>query len=328
MKIYPLFIPHQGCPFQCVFCNQVEITKTTRPHFTDFEDDLKAFCKKHSAQTKEIAFFGGTFTSLPLLIQTEYLDYCSTFLDENCAIRLSTRPDAITPEILFFLKERGVKTIELGIQSFDDEVLTASKRGYTSQTAIEACKLVAEYGFNLGIQLMPGLPGERSETANLNISHTIALNPTCIRIYPTIVIKDTALAVWFKQGKFSPLNLEEAIEVTSQMKLQFDKAGLALIKMGLHADIEPEAILGGPYHPAFGELVRARMLRSKIIESYQPDFTLHISPNDISLFKGFKSEMLNLLKKELKIDKLPIVVDSNLTKNNFNFQESVPETWY
>jgi len=328
MKIFPLFIPHQGCPFQCVFCNQIEITKTTRPHLKDFEADLKEFCKKHADKQKEIAFFGGTFTSLPLPIQTEYLNYCAELLDEKTAIRISTRPDAITPEILTFLKKHGVKTIELGIQSFDDEVLLASKRGYNSKTAIEACELVTENVFDLGIQLMPGLPGERAETVKLNISNTIKLNPSNIRIYPTIVIKDTALANWFKQGYYSPMNLEDGISITSKMKYKFDEAGLAVIKMGLHADMEPEAILAGPYHPAFGELVRARMLQTKITESYQPDLTLHISPHDISLFRGFKSEMLNRLKKELEIDKLPIVVDSNLTKNNFNFQESAPGTWY
>lgn len=328
MKIYPLFIPHQGCPFQCVFCNQIEITKTKRPHFADFEHDLKAFCHKHVDKKKEIAFFGGTFTSLPLPIQTEYLNYCSQLLDENTAIRISTRPDAITPENLIFLKKYGVQTIELGIQSFDDEVLKASKRGYNSKTAIEACNLISESGFDLGIQLMPGLPGERAKTINLNISHTLNLKPSCIRIYPTIVIKETALASWFKQGSYRAMNLEDAINVTAEMKLKFDEAGLAVIKMGLHADMDPEAIIAGPYHPAFGELVRAKMLETKILDSFQANFTLHISPHDVSLFKGFKSEMLNRLKIELKIDKLPIVVDSNLTKNNFNFQESAPETWY
>jgi len=328
MKIYPIFIPHQGCPFQCVFCNQVEITKTKRPHFEDFAYDLKAFCLKHHDMKKEIAFFGGTFTSLPLQIQTEYLNYCSTLLDDNTAIRISTRPDAITPEILTFLQNHGVQTIELGIQSFDDEVLAASMRGYESHTAINSCKLVKDFGFDLGIQLMPGLPGERAETEELNLAHTIKLNPSCIRIYPTIVMKDTALAVWFEQRNFSPLELEEAIKLSSRMKLRFDKEDLNVIKIGLHADIAPEAIIAGPYHPAFGELVRARMLQTRIKEFFIPDRTLHISPCDISLFKGFKSEMLNNLKRELNLDKLPIVVDSNLTKNNFNFQESAPETWY
>ncbi len=321
MKIFPLFIPHLGCPFRCVFCNQQEITKTKLPHFSDFENELAAFCHKHSSLKKEIAFFGGTFTSIPENIQESYLNFCSRILDKNTAIRISTRPDAIDYDILNFLSNYGVKTIELGIQSFDDKVLLASKRGYNADTAIASCHKIKKAGFNLGIQLMPGLPGETSSTINVNLSNVINIQPDFVRIYPTVVIHKTELAHWYKIGKFKPLSLQEAIFITASMKRSLDSVSINIIKMGLHADMDSNAILAGPYHPTFGELVRAEILKQDIIANFKQNCTLSISYQDISLFKGFNGKMLVELKNQLGITKLPIVVDSKLLKNNFNFKK-------
>ncbi|MCD4796144.1 MAG: radical SAM protein, partial [Candidatus Cloacimonetes bacterium] len=156
MKIFPVFIPHFGCPFQCIYCNQKFITKVEKPLFDDIKKQIENFCKNNSGIEKEIAFFGGTFTSLSKDEQRKCFELVKPFETEISGIRISTRPDSINDEILSFCKENNIKTIELGIQSFDDEVLTASRRGYNAKTALNSCELVKSYNFNLGVQLMPG----------------------------------------------------------------------------------------------------------------------------------------------------------------------------
>ncbi len=324
MKIFPIFIPHLGCPFNCVYCDQDTITKSKPPIIQSISNDVKKFCGNNKLIEKEIAFFGGTFTKLSQKIQQQYFDAVNEFKDTLTSIRISTRPDSIDQDILEFCKINNVQTIELGIQSFSDKVLSTTKRGYTSQIAIESCNLIKKNNFNLGIQLMPGLPGFNASTLDETIKKAIWLNPDFVRIYPTIVLKGTKLEDWFNNGTYSPLTLDESITITSRMIREFKKESISVIKVGLHSDIAKDSIITGPYHESFGELVRAEMLKIEIINSFKAK-TLEISSSDISLFKGFDSKMLKEIKAILLLKEIPIRISKKLKKNNFIFSDAEPD---
>ncbi|MCK4956577.1 MAG: radical SAM protein [Candidatus Cloacimonetes bacterium] len=324
MKILPLFIPHLGCPFDCVYCNQHQITKISQLVISEISSQIENFCKFNKQREKEIAFFGGTFTGIPQEFQQQLLDLVKPFLDKQTGIRISTRPDAISNSTLNFLKANGVTTIELGIQSFADEVLSKSKRGYTSKIAEENCRKIQSHNFKLGVQLMPGLPGFSSATLNQTINTTIAIKPDFIRIYPTIVLGDTKLAELYRAKLYSPLSLDEAIDISVKITNEMQKHNIAIIKAGLHSDIAPEAIIAGPYHPTFGELVRAEIYYQKLLKSYDPEKTLAISPADVSLFKGFSGKMIAKIKTHFQISKISILIDKNTPKNQFDLLDEKP----
>lgn len=322
MKILPLFIPHLGCPFSCVYCNQKAITKISSLDLEKWQSEIDFFCKNNPSKNKQIAFFGGTFTNLKFEIQQQFIDIVKPFNDKISGIRISTRPDCINEEILQFCRKNNVQTIELGIQSFDDLVLQKSERGYSSKTAIKNALLIKKNNFELGIQLMPGLPGFSENSLQNTIEKTLKINPDFVRIYPTIVIEDTTLAQQFRDSKFSPINLDKAVSVCTEMITKFTKINIA--KVGLHSDIESQNIIAGPFHPTFGELVRANILMQKIVKRYSNQ-TIMISTNDISLFKGFKGEMIKKIKAKLKIKNLPIIIDENLPPNKFLLTKKVPQ---
>ncbi len=313
MKIFPIFIPHLGCPLSCVYCNQLTITKSKIPSVQTISENVRKFCENNQLEEKEIAFFGGTFTKLSNEQQQTFLDTVNKYKDLIDSIRISTRPDSIDREVLDFCKNNNVRTIELGIQSFDDTVLKTTKRGYTSQTAKATCNLIKENNFSLGIQLMPGLPGFNNDSLKRTIETTIKLKPDFVRIYPTIVLKDTELENLYRLGTYSPLSLQESIVIASEMISRFRENNISIIKVGLHSDINKEDIIAGPYHQSFGELIRAEMLKTEILNNFETR-TLEISPNDISLFKGFKSKMLKEIKEEKGLKYLPIKINKNIKK--------------
>ncbi len=275
---------------------------------------------------KEIAFYGGSFTNLPQNTQKQFLLIASKYLDENTDLRISTRPDAIDNEILTFCKKYGVRTIELGIQSFDNDVLNASKRGYSSQKAKEAAALIRHSDLTLGIQLMPGLPGYSKDTLRKTIDDTIECKPTFVRIYPTVVMENTILANWYKNGKFEPLTIEMAIKHTAMMVSEFEDNDIEIAKLGLHSDIDN--IIAGPYHPGFAELVWAEILMNKILSKYSKNKTLIISERDISLFKGNRAKMLKELKSRLRKQKLPVSIEPELKTHNFLLTDKTPEHYW
>lgn len=318
MKILPVFISHLGCPFKCVYCNQFSITHSVKPDFEKIKYQIEQF--SNNEEKKEVAFFGGTFTGLSKEMQKTLLNLVNI---PNTSVRISTRPDFISEEILQYLKKKNVTTIELGIQSFYDEVLLKSSRGYNSETAVTACKLIKKHNFNLSIQLMPGLPFFSDESLKYSIEKTVELQPEYVRIYPTIVLKNTGLAKMYLDGKYTPLSLEKAIEIVAKMIEIFDKNDINVIKSGLHSDIQ--GVIAGPYHPSFGELVRIENYYKKLITEYNKKMSLVISNKDISLFKGFSSMMINKIKDNFKINKIPMIIKPNLNKNEFYFSAEKPD---
>ena len=273
--IIPIFIPHLGCPCQCVFCNQQKITARTKAVSTDevretVERYLSTLADLDSSEI-EIAFYGGSFTAIPIDAQTAYLEVANEYINQGrvSSLHISTRPDCIDEEILENLKCYNVSTIELGVQSFSDEVLRLSKRGHDSDTARKAAKLIKERGFKLGIQLMIGLPGDSLESCIYSARETVALSPELARLYPTLVIDGTELYDMYEDGNYEALSKEEALLRTKEMYKILHKAGINIMRVGLKStDIiggsDLSAINGGTYHPAFRQLVEGRIARDEI----------------------------------------------------------------
>lgn len=270
--IIPIFIPHLGCPNDCVFCNQRKITARTdlvTPEAARQIIDTWLTTLSNKSGTVEVAFYGGSFTGLSIEEQSSYLEVALEYKRRGLVdkIHLSTRPDYIDREILDNLREYEVDTIELGVQSFDDEVLRLSNRGHTSEVVYRAVELINEYGFELGIQLMIGLPGDSIETCIDSARRTAEIHPSLARLYPTIVLDNTELFEMFRRGEYEPLSRDEAVERTKEMYKILDDAGITIMRVGLKStDIigEGGAINGGTYHPAFRQLVEGAIARERI----------------------------------------------------------------
>jgi len=325
MKILPIFIPHEGCLFQCVYCDQGIITKTHNIDYSRIEKTIYDFCYYNDTEKKEIAFYGGTFTSLPEASIYKYLRIVAPYINSRTGLRISTRPDSISNEQLNELAERGLRTVELGIQSFSEKVLSESRRNYTRETAMNACRTVKSIGLNLGVQLMPGLPGSDDETLEKTVSATLEIKPHFVRIYPTIVLKNTVLEKWFLSGKFTPLSLESAIQKAANMIDIFQKNNIKVIKTGLHSGIKHEDIIAGPYHESFGELTRIELIFKKIIANYQKSKTFVISEYDISLFKGFNAKLIRKIKGEFEMKMIPVIIDQKISKGCISFSNRKPQ---
>lgn len=283
--IIPIFIPHLGCPNDCVFCNQRKITaRTVAPSCDDvratIEEWLSTLEPQHvrnggSIEEIEISFYGGSFTGLPIKDQSMYLAVGKEYIDcgRVDSLHLSTRPDYIDEEILDNLKKYGVRTIEIGVQSFDDEVLRASNRGHDVAAVYRAAELIHAGGFKLGIQLMIGLPGDSMESCIYSAREAARLHPELARLYPTIVLDDTRLLDMYNNGLYKALSREEAIARTLAMYKILDAAGIYIMRVGLKStDIIEDggAINGGTYHPAFRQLVEGRLMREKVESALQP----------------------------------------------------------
>ncbi len=269
--IIPVFIPHLGCPYDCVFCNQKEITaREEAPDPEEIRKTIDQWLSTLEGKEVEIAFYGGSFTGIPMELQSAYLDVAVEYKEKGLVqkLHLSTRPDFINREILDNLKAHQVDVIELGAQSFDDEVLRLSGRGHSADQTRQAAALIREYGFQLGIQLMIGLPGDRFESCIMSAEEAVKLKPDLARLYPTIVLDNTPLFRMYESGRYRPLSREEAVRTTAEMYKILDDAGIYIMRVGLKStDIigDGGAVNGGTYHPAFRQLVEGRIAREKIL---------------------------------------------------------------
>ncbi len=267
----PLFIPHEGCGHDCVFCNQRKITgfqTSVTPERAGTEISKILATIKNPDCDIEIAFFGGSFTGLSLELQRRFFETAVSFRDNRIrGIRLSTRPDYINKNVLDQCEEFGVRTIELGVQSASDRVLELNRRGHTFERVKEASALIKERGIDLGLQMMVGMYGSDKETDIYTCEKIIELNPSCSRIYPTLVLSGTRLENLYKSGEYSPLTLEEAVETSAEILSRFRENGISVIRVGLYPgeDLRSDGnIVAGPFHSAFGELVENRIYRNKI----------------------------------------------------------------
>lgn len=330
--IIPIFVPHMGCPFQCVFCDQKKISGANNTNPAEIIDNhLNTLRTKKHIKRVEVAFYGGSFTAIEKKRQIDLLEIVKPYMMSGCVdnIRISTRPDFISLEILDFLKRYGVKIIELGVQSLNDRVLELSGRGHNASKVYEAARLIKEAGISLGIQLMPGLPGDTLDTIFATMSKTIQIKPDFVRIYPAVVLKNTLLHEQLKKKKYFPLNLSEAVQICAKMYKEFINNHIQVIRMGLQATdlLSQEYVVQGPYHPSFGELVLSEiaynlMIKQTNILDCTAGHLKFIVPNrQLSIYVGQKKINLKKLRYTLPI-KVNIVGSRDICENQFQVSTS------
>ncbi|WP_308007845.1 radical SAM protein [uncultured Fusobacterium sp.] len=315
MKHYniPIFISHFGCPNACVFCNQKKINgRETDVTMEDLKEIIETYLETLPKNSKkEVAFFGGTFTGISFDLQRQYLETVHKYIKEGLidGIRLSTRPDCINKEILEQLKKYGVTSVELGVQSLDEKVLKATARYYPVETVAKACSLLKKYNIELGIQLMIGLPESTFESDFLTAKRALKMNPDAARIYPTLVIKGTKMEEMFKNGEYEALSIEEAIERTRKIYSLLEINGVNVIRVGLQPseDLREEGVvLGGPFHPAFRELVETEIYYKffSLIVKKEKRLDIRANERNISKLVGIKKANRMRLKEyfNIKID--------------------------
>ena len=243
------------------------------PSVSDVENIIDTWLEtlqSRGLETVEVSFFGGSFTGIPMEEQKKYLQVAYAYKTSGRIdkIHMSTRPDYISREILDMLKEYTVDTIELGVQSFDDDVLTQCRRGHTADDVYAACDLIKEYGMELGIQLMIGLPGDTKEKAVLSAEKAAKIGPSLARLYPTVVLPDTELAEMLKDGRYTPLDESETIEITKEMYKILMAAGINIMRVGLKSTdlVTSDTDLAGSYHPAFRQIVEGEICREQMLD--------------------------------------------------------------
>lgn len=333
--VIPFFIPHQGCPHQCLFCNQQSITGRELSSPAS-RRDIDAVISRWLAYGKpddrgrpaavQFAFYGGSFTCLPKGHQTAMLEAVAPWVHrgEIETIRLSTRPDCVDATTCGFLRRYGVGCVELGVQSLDDEVLEASRRGHDSNDCHEAMEYIKKSGLRAGIQLMPGLPGETRHSFRRTVEQTIALAPSFVRLYPVLVVQNSGLALRYNDGGYTPLSLEMAVVLTAWARSRLLDAGIPVVRMGLQPSASLEkSVLAGPYHPAFGELVMARQwlhATRKVLAAHPgKKIQLTIAERDLSCFNGVGRVNRTRLRHLGLEQRLEVVVDNNLERGSMHY---------
>lgn len=329
-KIIPVFVPHLGCPNDCVFCNQHRISGSQKPAGAD---DVKRAVEKGlerigEASDVQLAFYGGSFTAIPVPQQLSLLEAAYEVLKDGriSSIRLSTRPDAIDEEILNRLHRYGVETIELGAQSLCDEVLRLSGRGHTAADVEKASVLVREHGFRLILQMMTGLPGDSFERSLETAEKIIALQPDGVRIYPTVVVKDTVLYDLWKAGLYCEHTVEDSVELCAELLPMFENARIPVIRLGLNPtdELSSGIAAAGAYHPALGEMVKARIMRKAAETALNccdyslegSDVILKTAVNMVSQLTGQHRCNIEYLMEKYSLSSLKVVPDSSITSGS------------
>ena len=304
-----LFVVHKGCPHMCSFCNQRSISGS---HKDLTPDDVHSAVKiaveslsENQAAGGEIAFFGGSFTMVEREYMLSLLEAAYEYVGKGIfkGIRISTRPDGIDGEICRILKKYGVTAVELGAQSLDDRVLMLNERGHTAEQVENACKILKEYGFEVGLQMMTGLYGSEDSDSLKTAEKIVDLAPSTVRIYPTVVLKGTRLYELMKNGEFMPKGIDETVDLCARLIEMFENAGIKVIRVGLHSGggVE-EGFAGGAYHPALRELCEGRLYynhASLLLENYESGrYVLCVNPKEISKMTGQKKENLIRLREK------------------------------
>ncbi|MBT8345931.1 MAG: radical SAM protein [Desulfofustis sp.] len=330
--IIPFFIHHRGCPHRCLFCNQAGIAGPNRENSDDPVKDLGRTIDRwleRSPQREEVqvAFYGGSFTCLDEDVQVGLLQRVNPYMKKGLvrSIRLSTRPDCITDEIADFLITAGVRTVEIGAQSMNNKVLQKAGRGHTAEQVINAIQLLGVRGMETGIQLMAGLPGESTRSFLDGVRTVIGLSPDLVRLYPTLVMEHTELAELYLHSDWRPLSLERAVSLIARAWTMLDEHRIRVIRMGLQPTAELEKqLIAGPYHPAFGELVKSRCwyrkIRSLLVRAGR-DKTLRLTINDrdYSALAGQRRENLERLEKLAHGARLEVDVDASVERGHYRY---------
>ena len=325
-KIIPIFVPHIGCPHDCIFCNQRKITGLQ----TDMDSKRAKEIIEEYLQTidtdnndVEIAFFGGSFTAIDIHFQRELLEVAKSYKKAGHVkdIRLSTRPDAIDEKRLQILKEYGVTIIELGVQSMDETVLKSSIRGHDSEVVRTSANMIRERGFTLGLQMMVGLPDDNEQKCIYTAREFVKLRPDFVRIYPTLVVRDTGLERDYERGSYVPFDVEQTVEIVKKLMVIYSLNDIKIIRVGLQPTENitmGNQVVGGPYHPAIREKVESRIYRDFIHslaeEGSEGKVTARAAKKNMSKIIGNKKENI-LYFKNMEIE-LAVVEDNLVSEGS------------
>lgn len=332
--IIPIFVPHKGCPHDCVFCNQKHITGQVNKVDRAFvENEINKYLTTINTKDSfvEVSFFGGSFTGLPMNEQIELLKPAKKALDANKinAIRLSTRPDYIDEFILMNLKAYGVSIIELGVQSMDEDVLKLSNRGHNVDIVYKSSQLIKDNGFILGLQMMVGLPGDDEAKDIKTVEEFIKIKPDMVRIYPALVIKDTFMEHMYKSGVYTPYTLDKAIDICSRLYLKFEYAGIKVIRIGLQPTENiafGKDLVAGPFHPSFREHVESKILNDMVLilkkEYNLNKFTIGVNPRTISKLFANKKKYFNNAVKIIGNNKIKVIQNNNIPLDSVEIIDS------
>jgi histone acetyltransferase (RNA polymerase elongator complex component) len=328
--IIPIFIPQEGCRHRCVYCDQSTISGASQAFWSpsSIREHVGSYLDNCGRYPVQVAYYGGSFTLLPEARQRLFLEPVQKFLKQGLvhSLRLSTRPDAIEASNLRFLQGMGVRTIELGAQSLCDSVLKAAARGHSSREVREAALKVQQYGFEMGLQLMPGLPGDSRETFLRTVDKTIAYSPSFVRLYPTVVLSSTPLEHLYRKGRYRPLSLTQAVAWCKEAKKRFATAGIPVIRMGLQPTVtleQPGRIVAGPYHPAFGQLVLSSIWNDRISPALKKSslqsqrLRIHAAPQQLADIRGHRNDNLKKWLAELNLTSLETVASNEVGKEGF-----------
>jgi len=334
--IVPIFIPNMGCPHRCVFCDQASITghgggsvarRQVREQISEF---LNLGTRRR--EPIEVAFYGGNFLGLPAVYRQTLMDVVQEFVENGrvSGIRFSTRPDTVTEDTFETLRPYTVRVVEVGGQSMDDTVLSMCRRGHTADDTKNAVEQLKAHGLAPGVQVMPGLPGDTLESIFETGRSVAALKPDAVRIYPTVVVKNTVLERWYRSGQFKPLSLTEAVEAIKGLYLLFQAHGIPVIRMGLQTTPslqEPGTVVAGPFHPAFGHLVHSAIfldLAAGALETRKTAskrISLSVHPHDVSKLKGLKNANIRQLIQRFHLKALQVLPDPALPQNALRVAE-------
>lgn len=317
----PIFIPHLGCNNECVFCNQRKISGNQK--IQDL-DEIRAHIRENLGCLKnkkkvQIAFFGGSFTGIPLIHQIRYLEVANEFIKNKSvdSIRISTRPDYINIEILKNLKKYNVKTIELGVQSMDDLVLKSSKRGHTASDVIRASIIINLFGIELGFQIMVGLPNSTKQSEIMTITKLLKFNPKQLRIYPVYVLENSKLYDMYLNNEYIPLSLNEAIIRTASVIKVCKNTDVQIIRIGLQSTgeiTEYNSKIIGPVSDNFGEYALSKI----VLEKLENEILNKIDVNNVDNIKQKIEITVN--KKYISIVIGPKKINKNYLQDKYNIE--------
>jgi len=303
----PFFISHQGCPHDCLFCDQRRISgaEGTLPTAEEITAKVTAWRASAGAVPLEVAFFGGTFTALQPSIQDALLAPISPFIisGDVTTIRISTRPDCIDTETVRRISAQGVGIIELGVQSMDDRILDAAGRGHTAADSIAAIRCIKNLGLTVGTQLMPGLPGDTLAVSMASLDKVIMAGADFIRLYPVVVLRGTGLARLYEQGEYKPLSIEDGVTFCKLMLHKAVNSGVEVIRIGLQAsvDLNADNIIAGCFHPALGNMVKSELffdLLCKLFSNLNTEpVTINCHPYAMPEVFGYKGRNLERLNE-------------------------------
>lgn len=333
-RIIPVFIPHAGCPHQCIFCNQKKISGQSDASLLNAEKQIIKYLQWiKPSKENEIAFYGGSFTGLPLELQKNLLTLSDKYVELGIigSVRLSTRPDYINDDIVELLKRHHVNLVELGVQSLDDNVLRIAEREHSAADVEKAVTCLKAKNMSVGIQLMVGLPKQDWQSLIDTVNKVVLMKPDIARIYPLLVIKDTPLAKMFIEKSYEPLSLRTAVAQASYVYEQLTRSGIDVIRIGLQADEElckEDNIVAGPFHSSFGEMVKSFQYRCWIAEQLEEIdtsiFAVKIVHNSkiTSKLKGIRKCNETFWRRMIKKTNLELFADDSLQEATFKVNMS------